>query len=82
MTLIARYIAEGMQRRLGDDVLWSMYGGRGFASYVNVVALGEGEMNFALTTPPVSALMGMEGKRYFQKAYPNLRAIATFAQDD
>ncbi|MCH7978124.1 MAG: hypothetical protein IH935_03990 [Acidobacteria bacterium] len=82
LTLIARYIAEGMQRRLGDDVLWSMYGGRGFASYVNVVALGKGEVDFALTTPPVSARMGMEGKGYFQKAYPNLRAIATFAQND
>lgn len=82
LTLIARYIAEGMQKRLGDDVLWSMYGGRGFASYVNVVALGKGEVDFALTTPPVAKVGSISATITFEtKAVTFLKAEEGFLLD-
>lgn len=82
LTLIARYIGEGMYRRLGPGFVWAVYGARGHAYYEGLVAAGEGEVDFALTTPPVTAKLAMEGKGYFQKAYPNLRAIAAYPQND
>ncbi len=82
LTLIAHYIAEGMQRRLGPDSVWSMYGGMRLSTHVNVVTLGEGGVDFAMATPPINAKMALEGKGFFEKPYPNLRAIAVFPQND
>jgi TRAP transporter TAXI family solute receptor len=82
LTFIARYIAEGMQGRLSSDAVWSMYGGMRLATMVNAMTLGDGEVDFAVVTPPVAAKMALDGKGDFPKAYPKLRAIAVFPQDD
>lgn len=82
LTFIARYIAEGMQSRLPPETVWSIYGGMRLATFVNVVTLGEGEVDFAVVTPPVSGTMALKGTGDFPKAYPALRAVAVFPQKD
>jgi TRAP transporter TAXI family solute receptor len=82
LTLISRYLGEGMYRRLGAGTVYAIYGARGHAYYDGLVALGEQEVDFAVITPPVTGKMAMEGKGYFDKAYPNLRAIAVYPQND
>ena len=82
LTLIARYVAEGMQSRLPSDTVWSMYGGMRLATYQNLVTLGEGEVDFAVSTPYISGRMAMDGTGDFKKAYPDIRAIAVFPQKD
>ncbi len=85
LSLISRYIAEGMHRRLGSGFVFSIFGGGvndEQTYYTNLVALSEGEVDFAMTTPPVYAKMAMDGKGYFTKPYPNLRAIAAIPQND
>ena len=81
-TLITRTLGEGIHRRLGPGSMWVVYGARDLAIYEGPIALGEGEVDFAMTTPPVTARMAMEGKGYFKKAYPNLRSVAVYPQND
>jgi TRAP-type uncharacterized transport system substrate-binding protein len=82
LSYITRYIAEGMLGRLGRDTGYIAYGTRGNSTSANLYALGEHEVDFAITTPPVSAVLAFEGKAYFEKPYSDLRAIAVFPQDD
>jgi TRAP-type uncharacterized transport system substrate-binding protein len=82
LTLISRYLGEGMQRRLGPGTVYAIYGARGHAYYDGLVALGENEVDFAVITPPVTGKLALEGKGYFEKAYRNLRAIAVYPQND
>ena len=82
LTLISRTLGEGMYRRLGPGFMWAVFGARGHAYYEGLVALGEGEVDFAMITPAVTGQMAREGKGYFQKAYPNLRAITVYPQND
>ncbi len=82
LSLISRTLGEGMYRHIGPGFVWAVFGARGHAYYEGMVALGEGEVDFAMTTPAVTAKMAMEGKGYFKKAYPNLRAIAVYPQND
>ncbi len=82
LSYITRYIAEGMLESLGRDTGYIAYGTRGNSTSANIYALGEYEVDFAITTPPVNALLALEGKAYFRKPYADLRAIAVFPQDD
>lgn len=82
LSYIVRYIAEGMIGRLGYDTGYIAYGTRHKSTSVNLRALGNDEVDFAITTPPVNATIAYEGKAYFRKAYPNMRAIAVFPQND
>jgi TRAP-type uncharacterized transport system substrate-binding protein len=82
LTFIARYVMEGMQRRLPSDTVWSMYGGMRLATYVNPMTLGSGEVDFAVATPYAAATMALNGTGDFERAYPNIRAIAVYPQKD
>jgi TRAP-type uncharacterized transport system substrate-binding protein len=82
LTFIARYVMEGMQRRLPSDTVWSMYGGMRLATYVNPVTLGNGEVDFAVATPYAAGTMALNGTGDFERAYPNIRAIAVYPQKD
>lgn len=82
LSYIVRYIAEGMIGRLGYDTGYIAYGTRHKSTSVNLRALGNDEVDFAITTPPVNAILAYEGKAYFKKAYRDMRAIAVFPQND
>lgn len=82
LSYITRFIAEGMLEELGRDTGYIAYGTRGNSTSVNLYALGEHEVDFAITTPPVMAALAKAGKAYFDKPYPDLRAIAVFPQND
>lgn len=82
LSYITRYIAEGMLEHLGRDTGYIAYGTRGNSTSANIYALGEHEVDFAVTTPPVTATLAYAGKGYFPKAYRDLRAIAVLPQDD
>ena len=82
LTLISRAVGEGMYRHMGPGFVWAVFGARSQSSYAGVVAVGEGDVDFAMTTPPANARLAMEGKGYFKKAYPSLRAIAVWPQND
>lgn len=82
LSLISRTLGEAMYRHIGPGFVWAVFGARGHAYNEGMIALGEGEVDFAMTTPAVTAKMAMEGKGYFKKAYPNLRGIAVYPQND
>ena len=82
LSYITRYIAEGMLEHLGRDTGYIAYGTRGNSTSANIHALGEFEVDFAVTTPPVTATLAHAGKGYFSKAYGDLRAVAVLPQDD
>ncbi|MBI3935320.1 MAG: hypothetical protein HY316_11580 [Acidobacteria bacterium] len=82
LSLLTRTLGEGMYRRLGPGFIWAVFGARGHAYYEGLIALGEGEVDFAMITPPVVAQMALQGKGYFTKAYPNLRAVVVYPQND
>lgn len=82
LSYITRFIAEGMLERLGRDTGYIAYGTRGNSTSENIYALGEHEVDFAITTPPVMAALAYAGKAYFKKPYTDLRAIAVFPQND
>ncbi len=82
LSLISRTLGEAMYRHIGPGFVWAVFGARGHAYYEGMLALGEGEVDFAMTTPAPTGKMAMEGTGYFQKAYPNLRAIAVYPQND
>jgi TRAP-type uncharacterized transport system substrate-binding protein len=82
LSYITRFIAEGMLEELGHDTGYIAYGTRGHSTSVNIYALGDNEVDFAITTPPVMASLAYAGKAYFEKPYRDLRAIAVFPQND
>ena len=82
LSYITRYIAEGMLDRLGRDTGYIAYGTKGRSTSANIYALGDYEVDFAITTPPVSAVLARAGNAYFKKPYSDLRAIAVFPQND
>lgn len=82
LSYITRFIAEGMLEQLGRDTGYVAYGTRGNSTSVNLYSVGDHEVDFAITTPPVMAHLAQTGKAYFPKAYPDLRAIAVFPQND
>jgi hypothetical protein len=82
LSYITRYIAEGMMSRLGDDTGYIAFGTSGRSTSANIFAVGENQVDFGITTPPVSALLASKGQAYFKKAYTDLRAIAVFPQND
>lgn len=82
LSYITRFIAEGMLEHLGRDTGYIAYGTRGNSTTANIYAVGEHEVDFAVTTPPVTAVLAHAGKAYFKKAYSDLRAIAVFPQND
>ena len=82
LSYITRYIAEGMLEHLGRDTGYIAYGTRGNSTSENIYALGEHEVDFAITTPPAMASLAFAGKAYFKKPYSDLRAIAVFPQND
>lgn len=82
LSYITRYIAEGMLSRLGRDTGYIAYGTRGRSTSANIYAVGDYEVDFAITTPPVTAVLAHTGNAYFAKAYTDLRAIAVFPQND
>jgi len=82
LSYITRFIAEGMLEHLGRDTGYVAYGTRGNSTAANIYAIGEHEVDFAITTPPVMAVLAHAGKAYFEKPYTNLRAIAVFPQND
>ena len=82
LSLITRTLGEGLYQRVGPGFIWAVFGARGHAYYDGLIALGEGEVDFAMITPPVVAQMAKEGKGYFKKAYPDLRGVAVYPQND
>ena len=82
LSYITRYIAEGMLEYMGNDTGYIAYGTVGRSTTANIFAVGENEVDFAITTPPISAVLAKAGKGYYKKAYPDLRAIAVFPQND
>jgi len=82
LSYITRFIAEGMLEHLGRDTGYIAYGTRGNSTAANIYAVGEHEVDFAITTPPVMAVLAHAGKAYFEKPYSDLRAIAVFPQND
>jgi TRAP-type uncharacterized transport system substrate-binding protein len=48
----------------------------------NPMDVSDGKLMFGMTTPSVSARMALEGKGPFDRAYPNLRAIAAYPHID
>jgi len=82
LSYITRYIAEGMLEELGRDTGYIAYGTRGNSTSVNIYAVGDYEVDFGLTTPPLMAKLAHDGNAYFDKAYTDLRAIAVLPQDD
>jgi TRAP-type uncharacterized transport system substrate-binding protein len=82
LSYITRFIAEGMLEHLGRDTGYIAYGTRGNSTSANIYAVGEYEVDFAITTPPVMAVLAHAGKAYFGKPYTDLRAIAVFPQND
>ena len=82
LSYITRFIAEGMLEHLGRDTGYIAYGTRGNSTSANIYAIGEYEVDFAITTPPVMAVLAHAGNAYFEKPYKNLRSIAVFPQND
>lgn len=82
LSYITRYIAEGMLDHLGRDTGYIAYGTKGNSTAANIYAIGEYEVDFAITTPPVTAVLARAGNAYFKIAYSDLRAIAVFPQND
>lgn len=82
LSYITRFIAEGMLERLGRDTGYVAYGTRGNSTSENIYAVGEYEVDFAITTPPAMATLAFAGDAYFKKPYSDLRAIAVFPQND
>ncbi len=82
LSYITRFIAEGMLEHLGQSTGYIAYGTRGNSTSVNITALGNQQVDFAVTTPPVMASLALSGKAYFDRPYANLRAIAVFPQND
>lgn len=82
LSYITRFIAEGMLEHLGRDTGYIAYGTRGNSTSANIHAVGNHEVDFAVTTPPVTAVLAYEGNGYFEKAYTDLRSIAVFPQND
>jgi TRAP transporter TAXI family solute receptor len=82
LSFITRFIAEGMLEHLGRDTGYIAYGTRGNSTSANIYAVGEHEVDFAITTPPVMAALARAGKAYFEKPYDDLRSIAVFPQND
>lgn len=82
LSFITRYIAEGMLEHLGPDTGYIAYGTRGNSTSVNIYSVGEHEVDFAITTPPLMAALAQAGKAYFEKPYADLRSIAVFPQND
>lgn len=82
LSYITRYIAEGMLEELGRDTGYIAYGTRGNSTSENIYAVGNHEVDFALTTPPLVAALAYAGKAYFTKPYTDLRAIAVYPQND
>ena len=82
LSYITRYIAEGMLEHLGRDTGYIAYGTRGNSTSANIYAIGEYEVDFAVTTPPVTAVLAHAGNAYFKKPYSDLRAIAVYPQND
>lgn len=54
----------------------------GLGSLENPKTVGEGRVDAAITNPPVTAKMAMEGKGPFRKSVGELRAIARFPEPD
>jgi TRAP-type uncharacterized transport system substrate-binding protein len=48
----------------------------------NPIEVGSGALELGITTPSVSALMALNGKGPFDRAYPDLRAIAAYPHID
>jgi len=82
LTFISNFIAEGMRRRLGEGTVYTLYGETGSSTWANVISVGDDEADFGVTTPSATAKLALNGKGYFPKAYPDLRAIAVFPQND
>jgi TRAP transporter TAXI family solute receptor len=82
LSYITRFIAEGMLEHLGRDTGYIAYGTRGNSTSANILAVGEHEVDFAITTPPTMAVLAHAGKAYFKEPYKDLRAIAVFPQND
>ncbi len=82
LSFISNFIAEGMRRRLGEGTVYTLYGETGSSTWANVISVGDYEADFGVTTPSTSATMALNGKGYFPKAYPDLRGIAVFPQND
>jgi TRAP transporter TAXI family solute receptor len=82
LSFITRFIAEGMLEHLGRDTGYIAYGTRGNSTSANIHAIGKYEVDFAITTPPVMAVLAHAGKAYFEEPYTDLRAIAVFPQND
>ena len=81
LSYITRYIAEGMLGHLRDTG-YIAFGTSGRSTSANIYAVGKHDVDFAITTPPVNAVLASRGLAYFDQAYSGLRAIAVFPQND
>lgn len=80
-TRVCGWLAAGLRARSAPDSTFSIWTGSAYKD--NVLAIGRGEVDVALTTPPAFAAQARAGVGMYQgEAFPDLRAIGTVPQTD
>ncbi|MBI3015661.1 MAG: hypothetical protein HYY65_11530 [Candidatus Tectomicrobia bacterium] len=80
LTSLCGWIATGMRWRTAKTSTFVIHTGRGYKD--NVLSVAEGLVDMAVTTPIVTAAQALEGRGMFERAYPDLRAIAALPHRD
>ena len=80
LTSACGWIATGMRWRSAKRSTFVIHTARGYKD--NVLAVAEGQVDMAFTTPIVTAAQALEGRGMFDRPCPDLRAIAAMPHRD
>jgi TRAP transporter TAXI family solute receptor len=80
LTSACGWIATGMRWRTAKDSTFVLNTGRGYKD--NVLAVAQGDVDMAITTPIVTASQCREGRGMFDRPRPDLRAIGALPHRD